>query len=458
MEKLMRTRFAPSPTGDLHIGGVRTALFNYLMAKQHHGQFILRIEDTDSARSTKASIDVILEGLKWLDLHWDEGPFFQMEHLPRYHEVAELLIKQGHAYRCDCSPERLMAVREQQLLEKQKTRYDGHCRERNISKDVHHVVRFKTPVEGDITFHDLIRGAITINNNELDDVVLLREDGVPTYNFSVVIDDHDMKITHVIRGDDHINNTPRQINLYRAMNWSIPHFAHVPMILGEDGKRLSKRHGATNILDYQKMGYLPKAILNYLVRLGWSHGDQELFSIEDMIANFDLKHISHSPAILSKDKLDWLNQHYMKEMPLPELTQLVKPFFEAAGYDLSQGPSLEQLVALYVERAKTLQDMATQCAYFYQKPVVEPEAAEKLQAEYTQRVLFAAKTQFAALKDWQPDTIKLAIKALCDELGLKMGQVGPVLRVVTTGTMHSPALDQTLSLLGKSAVLDRLSL
>lgn len=451
----MRTRFAPSPTGDLHIGGVRTALFNYLLAQQQGGQFILRVEDTDAERSTQASIDVIIQGMKWLGLLWDEGPIHQMERLPRYHEIADELIAKGHAYRCDCSPERLALVREKQLLGKEKTRYDGQCRERNLPADVEHVVRFKTPFAGDVTFHDLIRGDITVSNTELDDVVLLRTDGVPTYNFSVVVDDYDMKISHVLRGDDHINNTPRQINIYNALGWEYPQYAHVPMILGEDGKRLSKRHGATNVLDYQKMGYLPAAVLNYLVRLGWSHGDQEIFSMQDMIEDFDLKHISHSAAAINPEKLDWLNQYYMKEMPISELTAIVKPFFEAQ-YDLAQGPDPEQIVGLYVERAKTLADMAAQCAYFYQTPEVDPIAADKLQSEHADSVRNTAKEKFEGLNEWQPDNIKAAIKGICEALGLKMGQVGPVLRVAITGTMKSPALDQTLWLMGKEKVLERL--
>jgi glutamyl-tRNA synthetase len=453
----MRTRFAPSPTGDLHIGGVRTALFNYLLAKQQSGIFLLRIEDTDTERSTQASIDVILQGMNWLGLQWDEGPIHQMARLERYQKIADELIAKGHAYRCDCSPERLASVRSQQLLQKQKTRYDGHCRARKIDADVEHVVRFKTPLEGDITFHDQIRGDITINNSELDDVVLLRQDGVPTYNFSVVVDDYDMEVSLVLRGDDHINNTPRQINIYNALAWKPPQYAHVPMILGEDGKRLSKRHGATNVLDYRDMGYLPDAVLNYLVRLGWSHGDQEIFSREDMINDFDLEHISHSPAILSKDKLDWLNQHYMKEMPIAELAAIAKPFFAAQDYDLAAGPDLEQLVALYVERAKTLKEMAEQCSFFYQTPEVDVDAAEKLKAEHAAQVLAVAKEHFVALGDWHPETIKATVKAICDSLGMKMGQVGPVLRVATTGTMQSPALDQTLWLLGKEVTLSRLN-
>lgn len=453
----MRTRFAPSPTGDLHIGGVRTALFNFLLARHNAGQFVLRIEDTDRERSTEASINVILEGMKWLGLSWDEGPSYQMEHLKDYQDIAEDLVQSGHAYRCDCSPERLETVRAEQMEKKEKTRYDGHCIDRAISKDAPHVVRFKTPKEGVVTFHDLVRGDITVHTSELDDLVMVRQDGVPTYNFAVVVDDHKNNISHVVRGDDHINNTPRQIVMYQALGWDIPAFAHVPMILGQDGKRLSKRHGATNVLDYQKMGYLPAAVLNYLIRLGWSHGDQEIFSLNEMIEHFDLKHISHSPAAISQEKLDWLNQHYMKAMDPHELAELAKPFFEAKGYNLNQGPALDRIVALYAERAKTLVEMAELCAYFYRDVPMDEQAQSKFEQEHAPAVLAAAAEAFTSVGEWDAESIKAAIHTLCESLGMKMGQVGPVLRAVTTRTLQSPDLSQTLAVMGKALVLQRLT-
>lgn len=310
----VRTRFAPSPTGFLHVGGVRTALFSWLYAKRHHGEFILRIEDTDQERSTKESVRAILDGMAWLGMDYDEGPFYQTERYERYKQVAQQFLDEGKAYRCECSKERLEALRTEQLAAKEKPRYDGHCRDKNLPiSDKPFVIRFKNPEQGTVTFHDEVYGEIHVANSELDDLILVRSDGHPTYNFAVVIDDIDMKITHVIRGDDHINNTPRQINLFQALKAPIPVFAHLPMILGEDGKRLSKRHGAVSVLQFKELGVLPHALLNYLVRLGWSHGDQEIFSIKEMIECFDLKNVSRGVSSFNYEKLYWLNQHYTKK-------------------------------------------------------------------------------------------------------------------------------------------------
>lgn len=451
----VKSRFAPSPTGALHIGSVRTALFAYLAAKHHQGQFVLRIEDTDAERSTKASADGILQAMAWLSLMPDEGPLYQSDRLARYCEIADELLEKGLAYRCYCSKERLEALRDTQMAAKEKPRYDGACRGLAEKKDAPYVVRFKTPTEDKTTFEDCVRGLIVVDNNELDDLVLIRQDGMPTYNFAVVVDDHDMGITHVVRGDDHISNTPRQLNLFLALGWEAPIYGHIPMILGEDGKRLSKRHGALNVLDYRDAGFLPEAVLNYLVRLGWSHGDQEIFSLKEMISLFDMNHLSHSPAALNMQKLEWLNQHYMREKSLSELAQLVKPFFEAAGLDWRKGPELEKVLALQVERCKTLKELAASSRFFYEKPTVEPEAAMKLQSPHAPSVLNAAATLFQTA-DFEPEALKTMIATLCQQLGLKMGEVGPVLRVALTGTMHSPSLDKTMALLGREETLARL--
>ncbi|MFI4955831.1 MAG: glutamate--tRNA ligase [Gammaproteobacteria bacterium] len=453
---MIKSRFAPSPTGTLHIGSVRTALFAYLAAKHHGGQFILRIEDTDGERSTKASADAIVEGMAWLSLTPDEGPIYQSDRLARYKEVADQLLAKGMAYRCYCSKERLEALREGHIERKEKPRYDGLCRDKTGDPSTPHVIRFKTPTEGSVTFVDCVRGTITVENSELDDLVLVRQDGMPTYNFAVVIDDHDMGITHVVRGDDHINNTPRQLNLFTALGYEPPIYGHIPMILGEDGKRLSKRHGAVNVLEFREAGFLPEAMLNYLVRLGWSHGDQEIFSVQEMIALFDMNHLSHSPAAMNMQKLEWLNQHYMKALPLSEVTERARPFFEALGLNLSTGPALEDVVALQIDRAKTLKELAEASQFFYAKPVIEDEARPKLETPKAPEVLKEALNVFSTC-EFEPDALKAAITTLCQNLGLKMGEVGPVLRVAITGTMHSPSLDKTMALLGREAVLTRLN-
>src|SRR5690606_23967768 len=326
------TRFAPSPTGYLHVGGARTALFCYLFARHHGGQFELRIEDTDTERSTEASVQAIFDGMQWLGLEYDNEVRFQSKNLPRYHECLEQLLAKKQAYYCDCSKERLEKLREKQIKSGEKPKYDGKCRDLNLSKSPETIVRFKTPQTGQITFTDLVRGEITVANNELDDLVIARADGMPTYNFSVVVDDADMAITHVIRGDDHVNNTPRQINLYKALGFSIPEFAHVPMILGDDGARLSKRHGAVSVMQYAEDGYLPEAVLNYLVRLGWSHGDQEIFSKEEMIAHFSFNNVSRAASAFNTQKLDWINHHYMQEADSKRLAILMAERLEKTDH------------------------------------------------------------------------------------------------------------------------------
>ena len=363
----VRTRFAPSPTGFLHVGGARTALFCYLQARAQQGVFILRIEDTDLERSTPESVQAILDGMAWLGLDYDEGPFYQTQRFDRYAEVVQGLLDEGKAYRCYCSKERIEALREAQMKQGLKPRYDGHCRDgADPVPGVKPVVRFRNPRDGDVVWEDLVRGRISISNTELDDLVIARPDGSPTYNFTVVVDDVDMAVSLVIRGDDHINNTPRQINIYRALGADLPDFAHVPMILGDDGARLSKRHGAVGVMQYRDDGYLPQALLNYLVRLGWSYGDQEIFSREEMIAHFDIRDVNRKAAAFNTDKLDWLNQHYMRTLPPDEVAGHLAWHFEQAGVDPEQGPPLPDLVGVQADRVKTLKEMAQQSWVFYE--------------------------------------------------------------------------------------------
>ncbi|RMH16860.1 MAG: glutamate--tRNA ligase, partial [Gammaproteobacteria bacterium] len=392
MNQPVRTRFAPSPTGDLHIGGVRTALFSWLYARKHGGQFLLRIEDTDRERSTDEAIQVILDGMDWLELKSDEPISYQTQRFDRYREVIQQLLDTGHAYRCTCTKERLEKLRESQMQAKQKPRYDHHCRDKAIPADCGEpfVIRFRTPLEGSVIVDDRVRGRVRFDNCELDDLIIARTDGTPTYNLTVVVDDTDMDITHVIRGDDHLNNTPRQINIMLALGKTPPVYAHVPMILGEDGKKLSKRHGATNILEYREQGYLPAAVRNYLARLGWSHGDQEIFSTEEMIRLFDIDDINPSASALNLSKLQWLNQHYIKTTPAAELVQPLRRIMTRKGIATDTGPDLEKVIEAQQERAKTLAEMADNSRFFYTniteydekaaRKNLKPEAVEPLQA------------------------------------------------------------------------------
>ncbi len=455
--KKVRTRFAPSPTGYLHVGGVRTALFSWLYAKHHGGDFILRIEDTDKVRSTTESVAAILDGMAWLGLEADEGPFYQSERMDRYTEVAQQLLQQGLAYRCNCSHERLDAMRERQMASGEKPRYDGHCREKMVSKDESHVLRLATPKEEQVRFNDLVYGEITISNHELDDLVLVRADGVPTYNFAVVIDDWDMEITHVIRGDDHINNTPRQIHIYEALNAPLPIFAHLPMILGSDGKRLSKRHGAVSVMSFREEGYLPEALLNYLVRLGWSHGDQEIFSLEEMIRDFNLAHISRSACAFDYDKLRWLNQHYLKELPL-EMTASEWLFqMHAHGLDLTQGPSWVELGTLQATRFKTMLDLVDQSQYFYKDVHLSEDELAPHRSEALGVALKSLMAEFQALSDWKAANIMSTIKKVAADQQLKIPAIGQPMRLLLTGTLSSPSIDATAELLGQERVVKRLA-
>ena len=460
MEGLMtvRTRFAPSPTGFLHVGGVRTALFSWLYAKHFNGQFILRIEDTDTERSTKESVDAILQGMAWLGLAFDEGPYFQSQRLERYKEVAQKLLDEGKAYRCTCPKERIEALREKQLSAKEKPRYDGQCRDKNLlSTELPFVLRFKNPPNGIVSFKDEVYGTININNNELDDLILVRSDGGPTYNFAVVIDDWDMGITHVIRGDDHINNTPRQINLFKALGAEVPVFAHLPMILGDDGKRLSKRHGAVSVLQFKELGILPQALLNYLVRLGWSYKDQEIFSLEEMIALFNLNHVSRGVASFNYDKLYWLNQHYQKNT-LPELiADALLSHFTAQGIDVTQGPALKDIIALQAERCSNLVQMCEMSLYFYQDTInYDADALQKHLNSLVLEPLNRLQGLFSALKEWNKEGIQECISTVCAQFNLKMGNIAQPLRVAVTGSSMSPSIDITLFLIGREKVIERL--
>jgi glutamyl-tRNA synthetase len=452
----VRTRFAPSPTGYLHIGGARTALFSWAYARRHGGAFILRVEDTDLERSTQESVNAILDGLQWLGIDWDEGAFFQMQRLERYREVAERLIAAGHAYRCWATKEELETLRAEQRARGEKPRYDGRWRpERGLKPpaDRAPVIRFRTPEEGEIGWTDLVKGPISFPNAELDDLVLLRADGVPTYNFGVVVDDLDMRITHVIRGDDHVNNTPRQIHIFSALEKELPYFAHVPMILGADGERLSKRHGAVSVLQYRDEGYLPEALLNYLARLGWSHGDEEIFSKEQFVQWFDLEHVSRSPAQFNPEKLAWINQQYIKAAPDERLAALVEPELRKRGAQPGAGPALDRVIHLVKERANSLQQLADEAMLFY---VVSLEPPALVLEEDGRKALRTLKARLVSIP-WERGAINAAIKEVVKSNGLKMPQVAMPLRHIVTGRSQTPSIDAVLELLGREMVITRLA-
>ncbi|MGD9591839.1 MAG: glutamate--tRNA ligase [Candidatus Berkiella sp.] len=453
------TRFAPSPTGDLHIGSARTALFCWLWAKNQKGKYILRIEDTDRERSTEAAVNVILDGLTWLGLPWDEGPIYQTQRFDRYKQVAKTLLESGHAYKCYCTKERLDVLRDQQIAAKQKPRYDGYCLKfpHPPHDNMPYVIRFKTPQSGSIAFDDLVKGHIEIQNTELDDLILVRTDGTPTYNFTVVVDDWDMGITHVLRGDDHINNTPRQIHILQALGAKVPLYGHMPMLLGPDGKKLSKRDGAASVLDYRLQGILPEALLNYLVRLGWSHGDTEIFSIDEMVKLFDVNAINSSPAAINPEKLLWLNQHYLKTKPESDVAKELGWHFERMGLDVNKGPALEKIVIAQRERCKTLAEMAQKSQFLFEDDVSfdEPSVNKHFSLE-TFPVLMAIIEKLKSVTNWQPEPINNAIKAVVEELGIKLGLIAQPIRIAVTGNTVSPPIDQTLFLLGKEKALSRL--
>lgn len=451
------TRFAPSPTGYLHVGGARTALYSWLYARRNKGTFILRIEDTDLERSTPESVQAILDGMEWLGLDYDAGPFYQTKRFDRYREVAEQLLKEGKAYRCYCSKERLEQLREQQIENKDKPRYDGGCRFITEEREGPYVIRFKNPVDGVVEFDDLIRGKLSFNNSELDDLIIARSDGTPTYNFTVVIDDWDMKITHVIRGDDHINNTPRQINILKALGATPPQYAHVSMILGSDGKRLSKRHGAVSVMQYREDGFLPEALLNYLVRLGWSHGDQEVFSKQEMVQLFDLTNINKAPAAFNTEKLLWLNQHYIKTSDPAHVAKELAWHMEKLKIDVSKGPALTEIVKAQAERAKTLKEMAEKSQIFYEDEVkFNDDAVQKNLTADIKPALKELRDALANLSEWNKEKIHDVIAQTAEKLQLKLGKIAQPLRVAVTGDTISPSIDVTLYLLGKDKVVKRL--
>ena len=456
----VRTRFAPSPTGLLHVGGARTALFCWLFARRWGGTFVLRIEDTDRERSTRASIDAIVEGLHWLGLDADEGPFFQTDRLPLYQEHVERLLREGKAYRCYCSRETLDAMRTAQRARGEKPRYDGRCRRRAGSPPagIDPVVRFGNPPEGEVVFDDLVRGPVAFDNRELDDLVIARSDGMPTYNFGAVVDDLDMDVTHVIRGDDHVMNTPRQLNVIAALGASPPRYAHVPMILGPDGQRLSKRHGAVGVTRFRDDGYLPEALLNHLVRLGWSHGDREIFSREEMIEHFDVADVNRAPASFDYDKLGWLNQHYLRQGDPERLGVLLTEQLERMGIDASGGgASPSQLVAVQRDRARTIAEMAEKSRFAFEDyGDFDERAAKKHLRPVALEPLEAVRARLEAVSDWEPAPLHAAVSECAEALSLNLGKVAQPLRVALTGTAASPSIELTLQMVGRDASLSRI--
>lgn len=458
----IRTRIAPSPTGFLHLGTARTALYSWAYARHYGGQFVLRIEDTDVARSTQDSVDQIIAAMRWLGLDYDEGPIYQMQRLDRYREVIDRMIEQGTAYRCYCTPEELDAMREAQRARGEKTHYDGRWRPEPgktlppIPEGVAPVVRFRNPPDGEVTWDDLVKGTITIGNREIDDLVIVRADGIPTYNFAVVVDDWDMGITHVFRGDEHVNNTPWQINIFNALKAPLPLFGHVPVILGDDGQKLSKRRGAVSVTAYEEAGYLPEAMLNYLSRLGWSHGDEELFSREQLVQWFDGQHLSKSPAQWDPAKLAWVNGHYIKQADNARLAPLVAAQLKRRGIEASDDERLQRLCALYKDRCATLAEVADWLAMYYADVV---PSAEDLAAHVTDAVRPALNTvadKFAQI-DWTQAAIAAAIKETLTAHGLKMPQLAHALRVLVCGRTQTPSVDAVLELFDRSIVIERIA-
>jgi glutamyl-tRNA synthetase len=465
MTRQVRTRFAPSPTGFIHLGNIRSALYPWAFARSTNGVLVLRIEDTDVERSSDAAVDAILEGMKWLDLDFDEGPFYQMQRMDRYREVLAQMVEKGLAYPCYMSTEELDAVRERQREAGEKPRYDGTWRPEEGKvlpqppAGVQPVLRFRNPLTGSVVWDDAVKGRVEISNEELDDLVIARPDGTPTYNFCVVVDDLDMDITHVIRGDDHVNNTPRQINILRALGGEVPVYAHLPTVLNEQGEKMSKRHGAMSVMGYRDSGYLPEAVLNYLARLGWSHGDAEIFSREQFVAWFDLEHLGKSPAQYDLAKLNWLNNHYIKEADNARLAALAKPFFAALGIDdtaLEGGPDLAAVIGLMKDRASTIKEIAEGATMFYRMPAPDAD-------ELAQRVTDAVKPALAALAEalktaeWTKEGVAAALKATLAAHGLKMPALAMPVRLLVVGTTHTPSIDAVLALFERDVVISRLS-
>jgi len=452
------TRFAPSPTGLLHVGGARTALFSWLYARRMNGKFILRVEDTDRERSTEEAVRVILDGMAWLGLDADEGPYYQTERFDRYKEVIAQMLKGGSAYHCYCTREELEVLRQQQIARKEKPRYAGICRERGAPRPgVDPVVRFRNPLSGTVVVEDVVHGPVSFQNAELDDLIIARSDGTPTYNFCVVVDDMDMGVTHVIRGDDHLNNTPRQMNMLLALGVAPPVYAHVPMILGPDGAKLSKRHGAVSVLQYEEEGYLPDALLNYLVRLGWSHGDQEVFTREEMIAAFDIHDVNKAASAFNPEKLLWLNQQHMVRAAPATLIPHLRAQLRRLGTDSDDEQLLEGVILAQRERAKTLREMAENSRFFFTDDIrMDPKAVARHLSPDALEVLKQARARLAALGEWQTGAIHDALNAFATELQVGLGKIAQSVRVAVTGAAVSPPIDATLALLGRDRTLARL--
>jgi len=456
--KEVRTRFAPSPTGYLHIGGARTALFNWLFARHHGGKFVLRIEDTDRSRSREEFLGDILDSLSWLGLHWDEGPYFQSQRMELYREHAERLLDEGKAYRCYCTPEELEEMRKRALAEGRKPKYDGRCRYRKDQPDLPYAIRFKAPLDGVTVVEDLLRGKVTFRNEELDDLIIVRSDGTPTYNFVVVVDDALMGITHVIRGDDHLNNTPRQILLYRALGYPVPKFAHLPLILGTDRTRLSKRHGATAVSAYREMGYVPEAMVNYLARLGWSYGDQEIFSLGELVEKFSLENVSKSPAVFDPEKLLWLNAHYIKEEPPEEIARRLLPFLKEEGIEVNLEEKLIKAVKTLQPRAKTFKEMASQAAFYFRAPTsYDQKGVEKFFTERASEFLERFKEAIKGVP-FTKEALEATFRRLCDELEIKTRDAAQAVRLALTGRTVSPGLFEVMDVLGPEEVIKRIEL
>ena len=459
--KPVRTRFAPSPTGYLHVGGARTALYCWAYARRHGGQFILRIEDTDVERSTPEAVQAILDGMQWLSLNPDEGPFYQMRRMDRYREVIAAMLKSGTAYHCYCTPQQLDAMREEQRARGAKPRYDGRWRPENAQASglvpppgLQPVVRFRNPDAGFVTWEDGVKGRISISNDELDDLIIARTDGTPTYNFCVVVDDMDMQISHVIRGDDHINNTPRQINILKALGAAVPAYAHLPMIHGPDGEKLSKRHGAVSVMQYDSDGYLPQALLNYLARLGWSHGNDEIFSMQQLQEWFSLEHCSKSAAQFDFEKLRWINNHYLRLLSGQELAEKVAPRVREEGFSVANGPQLAAVCELLKDRAQTLNELAESVAMFYMDP---PDVSAALAEQLSPPVRAALTALEASLPaDWNAAALALALKGVVAASGLKMPQIAMPLRLILMGRTDTPSIDKVMAVLGRDCVLQRL--
>jgi glutamyl-tRNA synthetase len=455
----VRTRFAPSPTGFLHIGGLRTALFCWLYARRHGGQFVLRIEDTDLERSTPEAIQQILDGLEWAGLVHDEGPFYQTKRFDRYKDVIEELLATGKAYRCYCSKAELEQMRAQQIARGEKPRYDGYWRERTDSLlGVAPVVRFKNPLTGEVVVDDVVHGRVVFQNSELDDLIIARSDGTPTYNFCVVVDDMDMQITHVIRGDDHLNNTPRQLNMLLALGQRPPVYAHLPMILGPDGAKLSKRHGAVSVLQYRDEGFLPEAVLNYLVRLGWSHGDQEYFTIEEMTRLFDIADVNKSASAFNVDKLTWLNQQHMMRAPAARIVPVLRWHLDREGIQAADEAQLEQIVVSQRERAKTVREMAANSVFFFRAPTVYDENAVRKHVTADVLLLLAgASKELEKLENWSAPALHEVISGVATAKGIPLGKLAQPIRLAVCGGTVSPPIDATLAILGKAESLSRLT-